>query len=198
MVASITCARKTRTLAPRLPGLSMRERVTMLRPGRSVVAGAILAALLSSLCLTVVTQLWDQPLHVPFQYAHVAGGRRAGRHARHDAHQEHPRDGLVQHEPRAERAVRAALGRVADGRRPPRLHDQEGDRRHHRRRAAHAQPVLAADVPARRARRVPGAARRCAVRGRRRSWARCCSRSRRTTSATAPRTRTSRSTSAYP
>ena len=43
----------------------------MLRPGRSLVAGAILAALLSSLSLAVVTRLWDQPLHVPFQYTHV-------------------------------------------------------------------------------------------------------------------------------
>jgi len=43
------------------------------RPGRSLVAGAILAALLSSLSLTIVTQLWHVPLDVPFQYAHVPG-----------------------------------------------------------------------------------------------------------------------------
>lgn len=43
------------------------------RPGRSLVAGAILAALLSTLSVTVVTQLWDLPLDVPFQYAHVPG-----------------------------------------------------------------------------------------------------------------------------
>jgi len=49
----------------------MWERVTMLRPGRSVVAGAILAALLSSVGLAVVTRIWDQPMHVPFQYTHV-------------------------------------------------------------------------------------------------------------------------------
>src|SRR4051794_2637834 len=38
---------------------------------RSLVAGALLAALLSSLAVTAVTRLWDQPLHVPFEYAHV-------------------------------------------------------------------------------------------------------------------------------
>ncbi len=37
--------------------------------GRSLVAGAVLAALLSSVGLAVVTQLWTLPLHVPFQYA---------------------------------------------------------------------------------------------------------------------------------
>jgi hypothetical protein len=41
------------------------------RHTRSLVAGAILAALLSSLCVTVVTQLWHLPMHVPFQYAHL-------------------------------------------------------------------------------------------------------------------------------
>jgi phosphoglycerol transferase len=43
----------------------------MLRPGRSLVAGAILAALLSSISLAVVTRIWEQPLHVPFQYTRV-------------------------------------------------------------------------------------------------------------------------------
>ena len=50
----------------------MRRR---LRPGhghrgRSLVAGALLAALLSSLSVTLVTRLWDLPLRVPFQYSH--------------------------------------------------------------------------------------------------------------------------------
>ena len=40
-------------------------------PAKSLVAGTILAALLSSLALAVVTRIWDQPLHVPFQYTHV-------------------------------------------------------------------------------------------------------------------------------
>jgi phosphoglycerol transferase len=35
---------------------------------RSLIAGAILAALLSSLSVTLVTHLWSLPLHVPFQY----------------------------------------------------------------------------------------------------------------------------------
>jgi len=39
--------------------------------GRSLVAGALLAALLSSLSLALVTQVWRLPLHVPFQYAHT-------------------------------------------------------------------------------------------------------------------------------
>jgi len=43
------------------------------RRGRSIIAGAILAALLSSLAVTVVTQLWTLPMHVPFQYAHSPG-----------------------------------------------------------------------------------------------------------------------------
>ena len=37
---------------------------------RSLVAGAILAVLLSSLAVTLVTQLWTLPMHVPFQYTH--------------------------------------------------------------------------------------------------------------------------------
>jgi phosphoglycerol transferase len=37
---------------------------------RSLVAGAILAALLSSFAVTLVTQLWTLPMHVPFQYTH--------------------------------------------------------------------------------------------------------------------------------
>ena len=41
--------------------------------GRSIVAGAIVAALLSTLAVTVLTQLWNQPLDVPFQYAHTPG-----------------------------------------------------------------------------------------------------------------------------
>ena len=41
------------------------------RRGRSLVAGAILAALLSSISVTLVTRLWTLPLHVPFQYAHA-------------------------------------------------------------------------------------------------------------------------------
>src|SRR5689334_23676034 len=40
-----------------------------MRRGRSLLAGAVLAALLSSVSLAVVTQLWTLPLHVPFQYA---------------------------------------------------------------------------------------------------------------------------------
>lgn len=40
---------------------------------RSLVAGAILAALLSAFAVTLVTQLWSQPLDVPFQYAHTPG-----------------------------------------------------------------------------------------------------------------------------
>jgi hypothetical protein len=38
---------------------------------RSLVAGALLAALLSSLSVAIVTRIWDQPLHVPFQYTRV-------------------------------------------------------------------------------------------------------------------------------
>jgi hypothetical protein len=38
---------------------------------RSLVAGALLAALLSSISLAVVTRIWDQPMHVPFQYTRV-------------------------------------------------------------------------------------------------------------------------------
>jgi hypothetical protein len=44
-----------------------------MRRGRSVVAGAVLAALLSALSVTVVAHLWNAPLHVPFQYAHTPG-----------------------------------------------------------------------------------------------------------------------------
>jgi hypothetical protein len=40
---------------------------------RSIVAGALLAALLSSIAVVVITQLWDQSLHVPFQYTHAPG-----------------------------------------------------------------------------------------------------------------------------
>lgn len=40
---------------------------------RSVMAGALLAAILSSLAVGLLTHLWDQPLHVPFQYAHAPG-----------------------------------------------------------------------------------------------------------------------------
>ena len=36
------------------------------RPGRSLVAGVLLAALLSSLSVTLVTRLWDLPLRVRF------------------------------------------------------------------------------------------------------------------------------------
>ena len=52
---------------------------------RRLAAGALLGALLTSVALVAVTHLWDQPLHVPFQYAHVPGDDAAGRHARHDA-----------------------------------------------------------------------------------------------------------------
>ncbi len=38
---------------------------------RSLVAGALLAALLSTVAITVVIQLWNVDLHVPFQYAHA-------------------------------------------------------------------------------------------------------------------------------
>ncbi len=41
--------------------------------GWSLVAGAILAALLSTIGVTVVTQLWNKPLDIPFQYAHTPG-----------------------------------------------------------------------------------------------------------------------------
>lgn len=44
-----------------------------LRAGRSIVAGAIVAALLSALSVALLTQLWNQPLDVPFQYAHTPG-----------------------------------------------------------------------------------------------------------------------------
>ena len=40
---------------------------------RRLAAGALLGALLTSIGLVAVTRLWDQPLHVPFQYAHVPG-----------------------------------------------------------------------------------------------------------------------------
>src|SRR4051794_2125296 len=40
---------------------------------RSLVAGALLAALLSSLAAVVVTQLWDQSLRVPFEYTQAPG-----------------------------------------------------------------------------------------------------------------------------
>ena len=45
----------------------------MSRRTRSMVVGAILAALLSSLAVTAVTHLWSLPMHVPFQYAHSPG-----------------------------------------------------------------------------------------------------------------------------
>ena len=38
--------------------------------GRSLVSGAILAVLLSSFSLALVTHVWTLSLHVPFQYAH--------------------------------------------------------------------------------------------------------------------------------
>ena len=41
------------------------------RRGRSLVVGAILAAVLSSVLLVAVTRVWEQPMHVPFQYTHV-------------------------------------------------------------------------------------------------------------------------------
>ena len=44
-----------------------------MRRGRSIVAGAVLAALLSAISVTVVAHLWDQSLRVPFQYAHAPG-----------------------------------------------------------------------------------------------------------------------------
>ena len=40
---------------------------------QSLIAGALLAALLSAISVGVLTQLWNQPLHVPFQYAHLQG-----------------------------------------------------------------------------------------------------------------------------
>jgi phosphoglycerol transferase len=42
-------------------------------PRRSLVAGALLAALLTSVGVVHLTSLWDQPLHVPFQYAQTRG-----------------------------------------------------------------------------------------------------------------------------
>ena len=44
---------------------------TMMSRRRSLIAGALLAALLSTIAVTVVTQLWNVDLHVPFQYAHA-------------------------------------------------------------------------------------------------------------------------------
>ena len=41
--------------------------------GRSIVAGAIAAAILSACSVAVVAHLWDVPMHVPFQYTHVNG-----------------------------------------------------------------------------------------------------------------------------
>ena len=38
---------------------------------RTLVAGALLAALLSTIAVTVVTQLWNADLRVPFQYTHA-------------------------------------------------------------------------------------------------------------------------------
>lgn len=43
------------------------------RNRRSLLAGALLAALLSSVALVLVTSLWREPLDVPFQYAQVRG-----------------------------------------------------------------------------------------------------------------------------
>src|SRR4051794_16740351 len=40
---------------------------------RRLAAGALLGALLTSVGMIAVTRLWEQPLHVPFQYAHVPG-----------------------------------------------------------------------------------------------------------------------------
>jgi hypothetical protein len=40
---------------------------------RPLVAGALLAALLSSLAVVAVTRVWDQDLRVPFQYTHTPG-----------------------------------------------------------------------------------------------------------------------------
>jgi hypothetical protein len=42
-----------------------------LHPGRRLVGGALVAALLSCVSVTLVTQLWSLPLHVPFQYTHT-------------------------------------------------------------------------------------------------------------------------------
>ena len=44
---------------------------------RSLVAGALLAAVLSSVAIGVLTHIWSQPLHVPFQYAHAQGDDEA-------------------------------------------------------------------------------------------------------------------------
>jgi hypothetical protein len=52
----------------RRPSSSARSRSR-----RSIIAGALLAALLSTFMVTVLTQLWSQPLDVPFQYAHTPG-----------------------------------------------------------------------------------------------------------------------------
>jgi hypothetical protein len=49
------------------PGESERRRA---HHRRSLVAGALLAALLSSLSVTLVTHLWSANLDVPFQYTH--------------------------------------------------------------------------------------------------------------------------------
>ena len=51
-------------------------RAMRISPGgrvRRLAAGALLGALLTSVGLVAVTHLWDQPLHVPFQYAQVPG-----------------------------------------------------------------------------------------------------------------------------
>jgi phosphoglycerol transferase len=40
---------------------------------RRLTAATLLGALLTTIGLVVVTQLWDQPLHVPFQYAQTPG-----------------------------------------------------------------------------------------------------------------------------
>jgi hypothetical protein len=55
------------------PRRSARRGARRASPRTSLVVGALLAALLSSAALVLLTSLWDQPLHVPFQYAQTRG-----------------------------------------------------------------------------------------------------------------------------
>ena len=51
-----------------MPDLGREAGASRARRRRSLVAGALLAAILSSLSVTLVTHLWSTNLHVPFQY----------------------------------------------------------------------------------------------------------------------------------
>ena len=79
-----------------------------------------------ALSVALVTQLWNQPLHVPFQYAHTPGDDEQDATLDMMLIKNVHETGWFNTNPKLERAVRAALGRVADGRRPSRLHDEEG------------------------------------------------------------------------